>query len=135
MAAHARLIDVADTTVAAGTTYYYRIVAHNASGSSAVASIGATLTLPAAPSVTATVASATSINLAWAAILSATAYKIERSTDGGTTWSTLVASQAAVTYANTGLTADTAYSYRVTAINATGNSVASMVASATTLLA
>ncbi|HWE03064.1 MAG TPA: fibronectin type III domain-containing protein [Tepidisphaeraceae bacterium] len=125
----------ADTTVAAGTTYYYHIAAHNAAGSSATASIGATLTLPAAPVLTATTASSTSINLAWPAVLSATAYKIERSTDGGTTWSSIVPTQPGITYVNTGLTADTAYKYRVSSINATGTSAASSAVSATTLLA
>jgi fibronectin type 3 domain-containing protein len=66
--------------------------------------------LPAATTVTATVASATEIDLSWAAVTSATSYQIQRSTDGGNTWTTLI-NQTTLTYANIGLTADTTYKY------------------------
>ena len=127
----------ADTTVAAGTTYAYRIAATNASGSSAWFAGTTVTSVPAAPTLTAAAASASSITLSWTAPASATGYKVERSSDGGTTWTTLTANQAAptVTYTSGGLLADTTYTYRVSAINGSGTSVPSATASAKTPLA
>ncbi len=123
----------ADTTVLAGTTYYYRISATSASGVSATAVTGATLTVPPAPTVTAAALSATSIALTWPVSLSATGYRVQSSTDGGFTWTTLAANNATTSYTMTTLTADTSYKIRVYALNATGASIASATVTLSTL--
>src|SRR2546426_6573922 len=63
-----------------------------------------------------------------------TGYKVERSTDGGTTWNIIVPNTAntGTWYPNYNLLASTAYSYRVSAINSVGTGSQSSTASATT---
>src|SRR5207245_10383233 len=63
-----------------------------------------------------------------------TGYKIERSTDGGSTWATLISNTGSVTttYSDTGLAHSTTYTYRVSAINSVGTGSTSSTASATT---
>ena len=95
----------------------------------------ATAQPPAPPSgLTATAASSTQINLRWTDNSNnENNFRIERSTDGGTTWSFLSNATAnATSFSNTGLTASTTYHYRVRAENATGNSGFSNTANATT---
>src|SRR5207302_598671 len=97
-------------------------------------------TIPAAPtSLVANTVSSSQINLSWSAPTNnggsaITGYKIERSTDSGSTWSAIVSStgSTATTYSNTGLAPSTTYTYRVSAINSVGTSSPSNTASATT---
>src|SRR3989454_3528600 len=83
--------------------------------------------------------SSSQISLSWTAPNNGgsaiTGYKVERSTDGGTTWSALVANtgSTATTYSDTGLAHTTTYTYRVSAINSVGTSSSSSTTSATTL--
>jgi len=96
---------------------------------------------PGAPtSLVANTVSSSTIDLNWNAPTNnggspVTAYMIERSTDNGNTWSTLVANTGttSTTYSDTGLSSDTTYTYRVSAINSVGAGSSSNVASATTL--
>src|SRR2546425_7113437 len=101
-------------------------------------------TLAAAPSpptgVTATTVSSSQINLSWTAPSdnggsAITGYMIERSTDGGSTWSKLVANTgiAGTTYSDIGLTHGATYTYRVSANNSIGTGSPSSTASTTTL--
>ena len=109
------------------------------SGATAAVSAAAN-TAPGAPtSLLATASGTTQINLSWTAPGSTggsaiTGYKIESSSDGGSTWTDLVAttSSSTTTYAHTGLAAGTTRHYRVSAINSAGTGNPSNEDSATT---
>jgi serine protease len=94
---------------------------------------------PAAPSgLGATAVSSSQINLAWTDNASnEDGFKIERCTGIGCSDFTQIATAStnATSYSNTGLSAETAYTYRVRAYNAAGDSGYSNTASATTLAA
>ena len=133
----------AHTGLTAGTTRHYRVSAINTNGTgvpSNVANATTGATAPGAPTgLTATASGTTAINLSWSAPGSTggsaiTGYKIEVSSNGGSSWTDLVAntSNTATTYAHTGLTAGTTRHYRVSAINTNGTGVPSNVANATT---
>ena len=74
--------------------------------------------MPAAPTISATLVSATQINITWNASTGATAYILESSV-GGASYSNLI-SQTGLTFSNTGLTPNTTYQYKVLAVDATG---------------
>jgi titin len=107
------------------------------SPNSALSTAVTTTYIPAAPSnLLATVVSATQISLSWTDnSTNESGFRIERSADGGVSWSLVTTVVANVkTYNNTGLTGATAYSYRVRAYNTTNEfSDISNVVAATTL--
>src|SRR2546426_961251 len=83
--------------------------------------------------------SSSQISISWAGPLNdggspITGYKVERSTDGGTTWNIIVPNTASTGtwYPNYHLLGSTAYSYRVSAVNSVGTGSPSSNASATT---
>src|SRR5207247_10606456 len=86
-----------DTGLAAGTTYTYRVSAINSVGTSPPSTTASATTLAVAPSpptgLTATAVSSSQISLSWTSPnndgSAITGYKIEMSTDGGTTWPTI----------------------------------------------
>ena len=93
------------------------------------------LQAPAAPTgLAAAAASASQINLTWTdTSTNEDGFRVERSTDGGVTWTARATLGAnATAFADTGLTAGTTYTYRVRAYNVTGNSAYSNTAAATT---
>ena len=122
-----------DTGLTAGTAYYYRVAAVNATGQIGNISTEATGTTTAgqAPTqvtgLTVTPASATQLNLAWTAnptTENIDHYNVYRGTTAGFTvvpGTTVPTAQPTTnSYNDTGLTAGTAYYYRVAAVNATG---------------
>jgi len=124
-----------DSGLAANTTYTYRVIATSSAGSSAPSATASATTknkAPAAPTgLTATAISSSQINLAWSTSDTlATSYFVERSLNGNSF--TKIATVTATSFSDTGLTASTTYTYRVTASNAIGNSPASSKVSATT---
>ena len=85
--------------------------------------------------LTATAASSSSITLNWTASSGATSYDVYRSTSSGGTFTRLGDEPtvgAVTTYSSTGLSASTPYYYKISALNATGESVASSEVTATT---
>ncbi|WP_224984848.1 fibronectin type III domain-containing protein [Geomonas agri] len=95
--------------------------------------------LPTAPSgLTATAASGSQINLAWADnSTNEQGFKIERCAGAGCSDFSQITTVGAnvTTWSNTGLTASTSYSYRVRAYNLAGDSAYSPAASVTTFAA
>ena len=133
----------AHTGLASGDTRHYRVSAINANGAGTASNVDSATTgtsVPGAPTgLSATASGTTAINLSWSAPASTggsaiTGYKIESSSDGGSSWSDLVAntSNTTTTYAHTGLAAGDTRHYRVSAINTNGAGTASNVDSATT---
>lgn len=97
--------------------------------------IVATPSPPAAPSALNAVAiSATRVDLSWTDNASdEVEFEIERAPAGSGTWAALdTAAEDATSYSDTTVVAETAYDFRVRAVNADGNSAWSNTASATT---
>jgi hypothetical protein len=130
------------TGLSASTTYFYRVVSFNDAGNSSFSNTANATTsaapppLPAAPSaLTAAAVSNTRINLAWTDNSSnESGFKIERCKNPNCTNFAQIAQVGAnvTTFADTTVTKNTAYSYRVRAFNAAGNSSYSNTASAKT---
>jgi hypothetical protein len=117
-------------------SWYYRVKATNASGSSGYSNTISVATVPAAASNLNAVASSTSlaVDLSWTDNASTeTAYTVERSANGGSTWSVLTSTLPGGTqsYSDTSVAPVTTYSWRVKATNGSGSSAYSNVASAT----
>jgi len=120
---------------------YYMLFILNGTGVPSVAKIiridSAAPTPPAAPSnLTATAASSSQINLSWTDNSNnEDGFRIERCQGVGCANFAEITTVGAnaTSYLNTGLTASTAYQYRVRAYSSPGNSAYSNIASATTL--
>src|SRR3989475_3772114 len=90
-------------TVPASTAGSHTVSAKDAASNSASAQFTVTATIPSAPTnLSATAVSPSQINFRWTAPTnnggsSITGYQIERSTDGGTTWNTIVGNNTRTT--------------------------------------
>ena len=88
--------------------------------------------VPSSPTgLTATAASTSQINVKWNSQSGATSYKLEVQAAGSNTWTTVYTGNS-TSFTNTGLSAGTQYTYRVSAINSVGESAVSSTVSATT---
>src|SRR6266851_2988052 len=133
-----------NTALAPSTPYSYRVRATDAAGNlSGYSNVASATTLapdtqpPTSPSnLTASAVSTSQINLSWTAStdnVGVTGYLVERCQGAGCSTFAQIGSTASTAYGDAGLSASTAYSYRVRATDAAGNlSGYSNVASATT---
>ncbi len=131
-----------DSTVVASATYNYKVMAYDLSNNVSALSAVATVSTPVAPSapsaptnLTAVASSSTQINSSWvSSVGSPTSYEIYRKSSNETTFTRIATiSSSATSYGNTALLSGSTYNYYVVAINGSGSSAASNVATATTL--
>ena len=125
-----------NTSLAANTTYRYRVTAYNTSGESTYSSITTCTTQASIPTVPTNVScstvSSSQIDVSWTAVSGATGYRVYRCTGTTCTPTTLVGSPTTTSFSNTSLAANTTYRYRVTAYNTSGESTYSSITTCTT---
>ena len=117
---------VPKTGLTAATTYYFRVLAVNAYGSTAGGSTTVTTaSLPGAPDVGwVNYISATSFSVITPPLLpaNATSFTLQNSPDGGTTWNTQNSGQGvSAVLSKSGLTTGATYTYRLLAVNPYGS--------------
>ena len=126
-----------DSGLATATSYRYRVRATNAGGNSAYATAtGSTLpAAPAAPSgLSLTIVSGTQIDLDWTDNAdNETSFKIERKTGLGSFVQIATRGANTESFSDTGVAANTTYTYRVRASNSGGDSDYSEEVSTTTV--
>jgi hypothetical protein len=125
-----------DTGLSADETYYYKVQAHNSSGTGAYSSrVSATTNtgdyLEAPTNLEATAESSSSIYLAWDSVPDATSYYIYRASSSSGTY-VKIATVSHEYYTNSGLSSGMTYYYRVKAHNSSSTSNNSNRAYATT---
>ena len=128
-------VNYTDTQVVNGTTYYYKVSATNAYGESANSTeVSATPTAsssnpPAAPTILTVTTNSGQVSLTWSTVATATSYNVKRSTTSG--GETTITNVTVVNYTDTSVVNGTTYYYKVSAVNANGESANSAEVSAT----
>lgn len=128
--------------LASSTAYDFEVAATNSAGTGPQSSILLNITTAAAagtaptPALGLTVSAlaATSLTLTWSAPTSGTApftYQPQQSTDGGNTWANIGSGISGLTVGVTGLTAGTAYQFRIVTTNTSGSSTSATVSTTT----
>ncbi len=132
----ANITTYTDAALSGSNRYYYRIIAMSSATPSVPGNVAQAVNKPGAvTNLTFTSWTTTSIILNWRETNGETGYRIERSTDG-TTYTTIATIAANIpSYTNTGLTAGTSYTYRVTPLSALGDGVAATTTGSTRLAA
>ena len=105
------------TGLSAGTAYNWRVRATCAAGVGAYVTANFTTTAACGnpTGLTSSGITTTTANLAWTAVANATSYAVEYKLNTAATWTVLNAAQTTTTASLTGLTAGTAYNWRVLA--------------------
>jgi fibronectin type 3 domain-containing protein len=126
-----------NTSVSSNTNYYYRVYAVSSGGIEGIPStaVSCTTLMSAPGNLRVTSVTDSSINLAWNTITGASGYNIYRSSSVSGSYSKLNPSLISnVSYADTGLSSDTNYYYKVSAVANDVEGVLSSAISGTTLL-
>ena len=123
-----------DSGRSAGTEYFYQLEACNSAGCSSRSPEVSATTAPARPATpSASAQSDTEISVTWSAVSGATSYRLYRSPSSGGTYTRVGGDISALSYLDSGRSADTEYFYQLEACNSTGCSSRSPAGSATTL--
>ncbi|MBI2927274.1 MAG: fibronectin type III domain-containing protein [Verrucomicrobia bacterium] len=123
----------ADSGLAPGTTYFYRVVAFNLMGDSVPAeAVASTLPLPpAAPAGFTAMPGHGQVALLWNPVAGADSYTIGRSTTSGGPYTVIASGLTAAAFTDLTVSNGTLYFYVVSALNVSGEGPASSEANAT----
>ena len=117
--------------------YFYRVSARDAAaGRSAPSAVAHGVNRPSAvTNVKAMSINASTVVIDWRDTDGETGYRVQRSADGGATWTTVAAALAAnvPSYTSSGLVQGTTYQFRITPLSATGDGAASTIPTQTRL--
>jgi autotransporter-associated beta strand protein len=119
-----------DSSLQGGATWYYVVVAINASGASAYSNEASATTPPGTPGNLTATAGNTQVQLSWSAASGATSYSVQRSRVSGGPYSTL-GSATGLSFTSKALTNGTEYFYVVAGVGAGGTGADSTEANAT----
>ncbi|HTW21614.1 MAG TPA: glycosyl hydrolase [Mycobacteriales bacterium] len=123
-----------DTGMTPGSSEDYRVLATNASGSSAPSSSSSITLLPGQPgTLTAATNGASEVDLRWGAATGATSYDIRKGAVGAGTFPTDLGTASGTSFADTGLTPGASADYEVVPVDSAGDGVPSGPATGTTL--
>ncbi len=126
-----------DPNLLGSARYFYRVSAIDATGASIPSSVVSQVNRPSAVTgLSMTMPNQTQLVLNWTETTGESGYRIQRSADGGSTYTTVTTVGANIpSYTDTGLTAGLSYTYIVTPTSTIGDGVASSAVSGALRLA